>query len=115
MTKDQNKLDGWRERFEEFLLEITDESKWIDGKPTFKGCVYVTLGNAFEYFIAQERQTLIEWVEENVIGEDEEMLTTPPIEQSNLIIDEWYSKKNKFEIRNKLRAKQREKLQQVKE
>lgn len=96
MTKDQNKLDGWRERFIELdkkygLVDVGDGTE-LDKK----------MAIFFNYF-TQERQTLIEWVEENVIGKDEE------------IEPDYYEFIPEEITRNELKAEMRKKLLEVKE
>lgn len=83
----------------------TVESKWINGKPTYNGYVFITVGNAFKYFFEQERQLLLQQVLDEVIKEDEK----PG--------DEFYPggefEHMYFNLRNNLRAEQRELIKKL--
>lgn len=64
--------EEWEERFAEFFLYVTNDKNWVDGRPEWKGNVYITLYNAMKDFIKnllleREREVLNsmrEWVVE---------------------------------------------------
>lgn len=43
--------EKWEERFAEFFLYVTNDKNWVDGRPEWKGDVFVTLYNAILHFI----------------------------------------------------------------
>lgn len=43
--------EDWEERFAEFFLYVTNDKNWVDGRPEWKGDVFVTLYNAILHFI----------------------------------------------------------------
>lgn len=43
--------EEWEERFAEFFLYVTNDKNWVDGRPEWKGDVFVTLYNAILHFI----------------------------------------------------------------
>ena len=57
--KTQKELRG---EFEKFIIEITDESRWVGGKPVYGGYKYVTLSNA-----------IWSWIEKALQSREEEM------------------------------------------
>jgi hypothetical protein len=64
--------EEWEKKWEEFFLYVTNNKNWVDGRPEWKGNVYITLYNAMKDFIRQlleerEREVLNsmrEWVVE---------------------------------------------------
>lgn len=45
--------EDWEEKWEEFFLYVTNNKNWVDGRPEWKGNVYITLYNAMKDFIRQ--------------------------------------------------------------
>lgn len=45
--------EEWEKKWEEFFLYVTNNKNWVDGRPEWKGNVYITLYNAMKDFIRQ--------------------------------------------------------------
>lgn len=43
--------EEWEKKWEEFFLYVTNNKNWVDGRPEWKGNVYITLYNAMKDFI----------------------------------------------------------------
>lgn len=54
-TPEQTESDvqEWEKKWEEFFLYVTNDKNWVDGRPEWKGNVYITLYNAMKDFIRQ--------------------------------------------------------------
>lgn len=52
-TPEQTESDvqEWEKKWEEFFLYVTNDKNWVDGRPEWKGNVYITLYNATKDFI----------------------------------------------------------------
>lgn len=54
-TPEQTESDvqEWEKKWEGFFLYVTNDKNWADGRPEWKGNVYITLYNAMKDFIKQ--------------------------------------------------------------
>ena len=100
--------NSWEIEFDNFMLELTDERKWKDGRPVIGDYVYLTAGMAIKDFITktlqQQREDDYKKFEE-IIGED--------VEISRI---DWKEDMGEFkEAQNDLRQEQRDKLQSLKQ
>lgn len=47
----ESEVQEWEKKWEEFFLYVTNDKNWVDGRPEWKGNVYITLYNAMKDFI----------------------------------------------------------------
>lgn len=87
-------MNNYKQRFRKFYKHITDFNNSIEGKPTYDGYIYVTAHSAFEHFISQELNLLLDRVEKE-IGEDE------------------YEEEEFIEGKNMLRDELRQKIEEI--
>lgn len=91
--------EEWEKKWEEFFLYVTNNKNWVDGRPEWKGNVYITLYNAMKDFIRQlldERETKAfnEGVKE--MEDSEQIQADWDIEELGNIVDKIVKKLDKL-------------------